>query len=215
MKIKAFVLHHTATPTGKVGDGSDLVETLARLAKEKSQGRFSHYYHTLIGPGGKVFSPLSWDQVAPHCGIDRGDPIQDPSGVCNQNSIALCCIGNFDQETMPEAQYQSLLKICVHAKEQHPDAFFKLHRDLVATQCPGKNFPFQRLFDELQHRLKNPSRDPAKDIPSGAWFENAVHFCISRNVLSCDSEGRFRPLAPVNRAELAQALMNLIKRING
>lgn len=213
MKIKAFVLHHTATSVGRLGDGSDLVETLGHLAKQKSEGRFAHYYHTLIGSGGKVFSPLSWDQVAPHCGIDRGDPIQDPSGVCNQNSIALCCIGNFDQEKMPEAQYQSLLNICIHAKQQHPLAFFKLHRDLVATQCPGRNFPFQRLYGEIKHQLDAPSSAPVKDIPAGSWFEHAVTFCISRNILSCDSEGRFRPLAPVNRAELAQALMNLLKGI--
>ena len=213
MKIKAFVLHNTATPTGNRGDGSDIVESLAHSAKQKSEGRFAHYYHTLIGPGGNEFSPLPWDQVAPHCGIDRGDPRQDASGVCNQNSIALCCIGNFDQHTMPEAQYQRLLKVCVQAKQQHPQAFFKLHRELVATQCPGRNFPYQRLYSEIKHQLDVSAKLAAKDVPKGAWFESAVNFCISRNILTCDPEGRFRPMAPVNRSELAQALMNLIRGI--
>ena len=109
MKIKALVLHHTATGTGQSGDGADIVDALSRGAIEQSKGKYRHFYHTLIGPTGRRFQPLSWDKVTPHCGIDQGDRTSDPSGVNNQNSIAIACIGNFELYPMPEPQFNSLM----------------------------------------------------------------------------------------------------------
>ncbi len=204
MNIKAFVLHHTATGTGRIEDGSDIVESMRRYANQQSKGRFQHFYHRLIGPKGHIFAPLPWETVAPHCGIDAGDRVQDPSGVTNQNSIAICCIGNFEEHTMPEAQYQALLKICIEGKKLYPHAFFKLHRELVATACPGRYFTHTKLFNDIKREQKT-----IMDVPSHAWFSKAVHYCLDRNLMQLDENQRFHPHRALTRAEMAQVLFNL------
>ncbi len=204
MDIKAFVLHHTATGIGQKGDGSDIVQSIGQYAYRQSDGRFQHFYHRMVGPLGHIYASLPWETVAPHCGIDAGNRTPHPSGVNNQNSVAICCIGNFQVNRMPEAQYQGLLKVCNEAKKRYPKAFFKLHRELVATACPGQYFPHERLFFDI-----NRAQKKIVDIPSDAWFAKAVQYCLDQKLMSLDENQRFHPHQALSRAEMAQVLFNL------
>ncbi len=207
MKIKAIVLHHTATGTGQSGDGADIVDALSRWAIDQSKGKYHHFYHTLIGPTGRRFNALSWDKVAPHCGIDRGDPHVDPSGVNNQNSIAIACIGNFELYSMPEAQFQTLLQVCRETKKQYSGILFKLHRELVKTLCPGKRFPYQDLFQKLSQLKPHIT-----DLSEKSWYEKAVRYCVEKGLMKVDENQCFRPDHNVTRSELAQVIYNLLQR---
>lgn len=150
MNVKAIVLHHTGTSIGSVGDGSDIARSIENTVKVKYNGQYKSSYHLLVGPTGKVFEGQPLGTVAPHCGIDAGDYYQDPSGVNNQNSLAICAIGNFQGEGnyMPEAQSQAIGLSIKRLRETYQNKpFIKLHRELVNTSCPGINYPYAKIFN--------------------------------------------------------------------
>ena len=158
MNVKAIVCHHTGTSIGSVGDGSDIVRSIENTVNIKYGGKYKSSYHILVGPTGKVFEGQRIGEVAPHCGIDEGDYSQDVSGVNNQNSIAICAIGNFQGEGnyMPEAQAQAIGLAIKRLRETYQNKpFIKLHRELVNTSCPGINYPYAKIFNiALENKVK-------------------------------------------------------------
>lgn len=63
----------------------------------------------------------------------------------NSRGIGVCCIGNFENETMPAAQLRAAKEVQAYLKGKYPKAATKKHRDVNATTCPGKNFPFTEI----------------------------------------------------------------------
>lgn len=63
----------------------------------------------------------------------------------NQVSIGICFEGNFETETMPEAQLKAGKALLAYLRPKYPNAKIVRHRDLNATACPGKNFPFAKM----------------------------------------------------------------------
>lgn len=85
--------------------------------------------------------------------IYRGRPI-DMQGAHTQNynssSLGICFEGNFQKETMNDAQLKSGQALLRYIKGIYPNAEIKKHSDLNSTACPGKNFPFDKfLCDEI------------------------------------------------------------------
>lgn len=136
----AIVLHHAA---------SSRYATYKDIANVGIQQHGIPDYHFIIDYQGNIHSVLSMTEVAAHCGIDKWDLYQDESGVTNQNSIAICAIGNFEQEIMPEAQLNAIVKCIRNIKIQYPKLFIKIHKELVNTACPGKNYPFKEILKRL------------------------------------------------------------------
>lgn len=60
----------------------------------------------------------------------------------NTVSIGICFEGNFEVETMPEAQKKAGQALIAYLKPKYPTAQIVRHKQLNATACPGKNFPF-------------------------------------------------------------------------
>ena len=65
----------------------------------------------------------------------------------NEVSIGICFEGNFETETMSDAQLNAGRKLIEYLKPKYPDAKIVRHRDLNATACPGKNFPFVAMIN--------------------------------------------------------------------
>ena len=63
----------------------------------------------------------------------------------NSVSVGICFEGNYDNELMPDAQFKAGKELMAYLKGKYPSAQFKRHRDLNATACPGKNFPFEEI----------------------------------------------------------------------
>ena len=63
----------------------------------------------------------------------------------NSRSIGVCCIGRYDIETMPLAQLNAAKQVQAYLKGLYPGAATKRHKDVNATSCPGKNFPFSEI----------------------------------------------------------------------
>ena len=60
----------------------------------------------------------------------------------NLISIGICFEGNFEVETMPDAQKKAGQALIAYLKPKYPEAKIVRHSQLNATACPGINFPF-------------------------------------------------------------------------
>lgn len=63
----------------------------------------------------------------------------------NMVSIGICFEGNFEVETMPDAQLKAGQALLAYLRPKYPSAKIVRHKDLNATACPGKNFPFDKM----------------------------------------------------------------------
>ncbi|MDI6758387.1 MAG: N-acetylmuramoyl-L-alanine amidase, partial [Candidatus Omnitrophota bacterium] len=68
--------------------------------------------------------------------------------------IQICLVGNFNKETVSSAQFDALIKLINVLREQYnvPIRNIRRHKDIEGkiTECPGANFPFERLIVELK-----------------------------------------------------------------
>ena len=127
-----LVIHHTA---GK-GKVNDICRVHFGERKWSTVG-----YPFVIDEDGTVYQLKPDDEVSPH------------SYHYNNNSIAICCIGNFNNYPMPKAQYEALCKLTRRLMKK-----FNLtkndilrHCDLKGnnTECPGKYFNLQQFKKDL------------------------------------------------------------------
>lgn len=109
-------------------------------------------YHFLVRKDGKIYRLRPEDTVGAHA-----------SGS-NSDSIGICAEGNYDYETMPEAQKKSLIWLVNYLKNKYHITKVIGHRDVNNTSCPGKNFP----FDEIVNGKPSEDINPAPPKPSGS-----------------------------------------------
>ena len=91
-------------------------------------------YHFYVRKDGKIY---------------RGRPIDTVGAQTsnyNSQSIGICFEGNFEKETMTDAQLKAGREIVAYARKYYPNAKIVKHRDLNATACPGRNFPFDKIL---------------------------------------------------------------------
>lgn len=151
-----IILHHEA------GNGS--VEDVHNY--HLSKGWKGIAYHYFVRKDGTIY---------------RGRP-EDTSGGhttgYNHNSIGICAEGNFELEAMSDAQRDALHALVLDVRTRYPDTQTVRHRDLAATACPGKNYPFDFIAKEGEN-VTNPvyvNRDDVKEqAPWGlATFDKLV-----------------------------------------
>ena len=72
----------------------------------------------------------------------------------NTISYGMGLEGNFDiaGAHMPQTQFNAGVERAIHHLERFPNARFVGHRDLMATACPGRNFPWGKMVDEIARR---------------------------------------------------------------
>jgi N-acetylmuramoyl-L-alanine amidase len=84
------------------------------------------------------------------------DPKYVPAGILghNQDSLHICAIGNFENMIMPEVQRESLKELVFYCKCLfNTIKEVKGHGELMATDCPGKNYPLQLMKDTFNNGL--------------------------------------------------------------
>lgn len=138
-ETRYIILHHRA------GDGD--VESIHK--QHLTQGFSGIGYHFYVRKSGEVFKGRPIGTVGAHS-----------KGV-NQVSIGVCFEGNFETEKgMPKMQKKSGKELISYLKNLYPDAEIKRHRDVQATACPGKNFP----FDEIKKGVIEVTAEEAVEI---------------------------------------------------
>lgn len=65
----------------------------------------------------------------------------------NLVSIGICFEGNFEVETMPDAQKKAGQALIAYLKPKYPNAKIVRHSQLNATACPGINFPLADIVN--------------------------------------------------------------------
>lgn len=81
--------------------------------------------------------------------IERGRPIDRVGAHCtgqNVDSIGVCFEGDYEKETMPDVQLQAGRELIAYIKGLYGQGLvIAKHKSFMATDCPGKNFPFEAL----------------------------------------------------------------------
>lgn len=93
-------------------------------------------YHFLVRKDGSIYRLRPEDKVGAHAGTNG-----------NYDSIGICFEGKYNEETMPEAQIKAGQELVVYIKNKYSISKVQKHKDVCATDCPGKNFPFEQIVN--------------------------------------------------------------------
>jgi len=130
-----ITIHHSATLEGNA-------ECFDKNHRKRRMGGL--FYHFVIGNG-----TLSGDGE-----IEVGWRWKRQEGVNRPYDIQICLVGNFNKETVSNAQFESLVNLIRVLRKQYdiPLKNIRRHKDVATkfTECPGYNFPFYKLLSELK-----------------------------------------------------------------
>lgn len=93
-------------------------------------------YHYFVRKNGIIYIGRSEKAVGAHC-----------LGY-NSVSIGICAEGNFECEDMGQEQYSSILGLTRCMLSKYGISKVYGHKELYSTDCPGKNFPIDRIKRE-------------------------------------------------------------------
>jgi hypothetical protein len=144
--------------------------------------------------------------------IFRGRPRDAVGAQCegyNFCSLGICAEGNYEQEQMPAAQRQAIAALLAELGKIYPGARIVGHRDLNATSCPGRYYPFDEIVQTAS--LLREVEDLFKDVPENHWARGSIERLAQLGLLKGDEQGNFRPDEPLTRAQLAAVLDRLLK----
>lgn len=97
-------------------------------------------YHFVIRAGGAIERGRPEDTIGAHSG---------PAG--NGDSIGVVLTGNFEYDKPTESQLDSLVwLITQYLEPKYGKLQVMGHKDVMATACPGRNFPWAELRERLE-----------------------------------------------------------------
>lgn len=114
-------------------------------AWHKANGWSGAGYHFLVRKDGNVYRLRPENKVGAHA-----------SGA-NSDSIGICFEGTYNTETMPQAQLQAGRDLLAYLKGKYGNLPIIKHKDVCATDCPGKVFPFDALVNGVGTSTPTPS----------------------------------------------------------
>jgi len=138
---KGIVLHHAAA--------SGSVESIHAYHKNYN-GWAGIGYHYYVRMNGEVFR-------------GRPDRWLGAHTTGHNDMLGVCAEGNFDIETMPAVQKAALSALVAQLKAQYGELTVYGHRDLDATACPGKHFPFEEILSDEDDRVSAFQRAALSD----------------------------------------------------
>ncbi|WP_444998425.1 peptidoglycan recognition protein family protein [Aliikangiella sp. IMCC44359] len=143
-----IVIHHSAGNFGNI----DFLQKVHRQ-RQSDDPIDAIPYHFIIGNG----NGMKVGEVATDW---RGENNLWGAHVSGRNSkrnflgLGICLIGDYENNQVPELQYQSLLKLVSSLMERFNIAVDNVsghgHIKNEFTLCPGKNFPMDRLKKDLK-----------------------------------------------------------------
>ena len=125
-KTNYIVLHHAAARNCSPDD--------IHKIHINSNGWAGIGYHFYVRKDGTIYSGRPIDMQGAH--------VENYNSQC----LGICFEGNFEKEKMCYEQIKAGQDLIKHIKSIYPNIIFKKHRDLNATACPGRNFPFEKII---------------------------------------------------------------------
>lgn len=150
MLCKYIVLHHSAT------DKEASLEDLANAHVKRGFDEIG--YHYIVDQKGEIFAGRSEDREGAHA-----------YGI-NSESIGVCCIGNFEENTVPEKQMNGLVQIVSDLVNRYSvDLHFIIGHGEIAswnsqatkTLCPGRHL--RDAIPEIRERVERIVRSDPED----------------------------------------------------
>mgnify|MGYP002065138191 CR=1 FL=1 len=122
-----MTVHHTASVVTDHAAAPSLVREHQRFHQE-DRGWLDVAYHFIIDDAGVVYEGRPVEVV--------GDTA---TGYDTTGHVLVACEGDFDQQTVPDAQFASLVDVLAWAAETFDidPATITGHRDWAPTACPG------------------------------------------------------------------------------
>ncbi len=163
---KRVIIHHSASPDVPASTihGWHLGQKWSGIG-----------YHFVIRAGGAIERGRPEDTIGSHSG---------PAG--NGDSIGIVLTGNFETGKPTAAQMESLVwLITQYLEPKYGKLQVMGHKDVMATACPGKNFP----WEELRERLEDEEMiyKTLNDVPD--WGKPLIKKLIDRKSLAGDGKG--------------------------
>ena len=124
-KTNYIVLHHAAARNCSADDIHRI-----HLANNGWAGIGYHFY---VRKDGSIYTGRPIDMQGAH--------VENYNSQC----LGICFEGNFEKETMSYAQIKSGQELLKYVRTLYPKALTIRHKDLNATACPGKYFPFDKI----------------------------------------------------------------------
>ena len=188
-----LVLHHEA------GSGST-AQDIHRYHRY-SNGWAGIAYHYYIRKDGSIYRGRPENMIGGHC-----------LGY-NSCSIGICFEGNFEHETMGQAQINAGWELIADILRRYPGICVRRHKDLNQTACPGRNFPFAALTgaenpkgeDEMTQEEFNRMA-AAWETTKGQTKANDEGMAAMAKAASKGIMDGSRPNSPLTRAEYAITL---------
>lgn len=143
-----IVIHHSGSS----------VDTLKSMNNDhvNKKGWDGIGYHFIIGNGvntidGEVEETFRYRQ------LKDGAHALTPDLFYNKHAIGICLVGNFNNTSPTEKQINSLKKLILKLKDTYSilDKNIMIHREVKATECPGKNFPIENIRTWLEETSIN------------------------------------------------------------
>jgi len=181
-----IVLHHAEASNATVED-------IHRWHLENGWAGIGYHYY--VRKDGSIYRGRPRDTIGAHV---QGH---------NYDSIGVCAEGDYMKEIMPEAQKQAIIALVRELREIYPQAKIVGHRDLMATSCPGVNYPFQEIVQKV---LIKEVLSMFKDI-QGHWAQADIEHLAQLGLVRGDEQGNFMPDKPITRAEVAVIISRLLK----
>lgn len=154
--IDGIVLHHSGVTV------LQNIETIHNYHKSKGWAGIGYQYY--IRKSGLIYKGRPETMAGAHC-----------PGV-NSTSIGICAEGDYDNEKMPDVQKQAIIELIANIKSRHNIKYIKGHRDIIATSCPGKNYPFAEIVNG-QAIAENTTTETTEDKNIDIFNDGIVN-CI-------------------------------------
>lgn len=122
-KTDSIYLHHA------VYNGP--VEDIDRM--HKNRGWTCIGYHFYVRKDGSIYRGRREDTIGAH------------AYGYNRTSIGICAEGNFETDIMSEAQKKAIIELIIYLKNKYAITKILRHKDVNATACPGRNYPYEEI----------------------------------------------------------------------
>ncbi len=99
-------------------------------------------YHFLVRKDGTIYRGRPENVVGAHASNH------------NSTSIGICAEGNFEIEEMAEVQKRALIELVSYLKNKYNITKVLRHKDVGATDCPGKKYPFEEIANGKTQNIK-------------------------------------------------------------
>lgn len=159
-----LVLHHAA------GDGS--VEAIHKGHLGKGWAGIGYHYY--VRKDGTIYKGRPENWIGGHT---QGH---------NSDSIGICAEGNFENETMSQAQKLAIAELVGSLKIKYPGILVYKHSTLQATACPGSKYPFDEIVSPKTQEPQDT--DPEDNGTPSEWASDACDRAVKAGIFVGDKD---------------------------